>query len=53
MIVDDIVELIDRREIICRIEGVRARAMGRGELPRAGDRILVHAEQVYELRDTT
>jgi ABC-type sugar transport system ATPase subunit len=53
MIVDDIVELIARREIIGRIEGVRARAMGRGELPRAGDRILVHAEHVYELRDTT
>ena len=51
MVVDDVMELIDRREILGRIGTVRARAIAAGDLPLAGDRILVHAEQVCELRD--
>jgi len=53
MIVDELIELIDRREILGRVGGVRARAAASaGESPCAGDRILVHATQVCELRDT-
>jgi ABC-type sugar transport system ATPase subunit len=53
MIVDNVVELIERREILGRINGVRARAAApAGQSLRAGDRILVHAEQVCRLSDT-
>jgi ABC-type sugar transport system ATPase subunit len=51
LVVDHVVDLVDRREIVGRIGDVHVHVVlpPDGTAPAPGDRVLVHAEQLYDL----
>jgi ABC-type sugar transport system ATPase subunit len=51
MEVEELLDLVDRREVVGRIGRVRAHVVvpAAAEMPRPGDRVLVHADWAYEL----
>jgi ABC-type sugar transport system ATPase subunit len=51
LVVDDVVDAVERREVIGRIDGIRAHIVLRAEdgTPRPGERLHVHAEQFTQL----
>jgi len=51
MIVDDLLDLVERRELVGRVGETRVHVAipGTGETPQRGDRSLIHTERYYDL----